>query len=249
MGAAASIQTTVNTLNEKISNKLEQSAEASASANCDIEIGNIIFRQNRGCNVTVKNLCSSKADAQLDAVIKAAAETFDTLTPEQKAYVPSLFTAALNIQTSVNTVVKDFETYVKQKCKSDAIIKNKLKIQNILIDECAAPAGTTTNFEFINSGTSQGICAIKSLMDVTTKASTNISPTQSAGFGYQYYIIAAIVAIIGLMLLYYIKRMFFMSTQDKIKVILASKPDVHWTSYIDTFFSHIPTVVDISKQK
>ncbi|ASK51265.1 Myristylated IMV envelope protein [Eptesipox virus] len=248
MGAAASIQTTVNTLSEKISNKLEQTAEATASTNCDIEIGNIIFRQNKGCNVTVKNLCSSKADAQLDAVVKAAAETFETLTPEQKAYVPSLFTAALNIQTSVNTVVKDFETYVKQKCKSDSVIKNKLKVQNILIDECASPPGTTTNFEFINSGTSQGICAIKTLMDVTTKASTNISPKQSTGFGYQYYIIAAVVVILALLFVYYTKRMFFMSTQDKIKVILASKPDVHWTSYIDTFFSHVPTVVDVSRQ-
>ncbi|ABI99053.1 myristylated IMV envelope protein [Deerpox virus W-1170-84] len=249
MGAAASVQTTVNTLNEKISNKLEQTAEASAIAKCDIEIGSITFRQNRGCNVTVKNLCSAKADAQLDAVLKAATETYDSLTPEQKAYVPGLMTAALNIQTSVNTVVKDFESYVKQKCTSKAVIDNKLKIQNIFIDECAAPPGTPTNFEFINSGTSQGICAIKTLMDVTTKASTTISPSQSSGYGYQAYVIAAVAVIFAMLFLYYAKRMLFMSTQDKIKIILANKPEVHWTSYLDTFFSNIPTIVDENNAK
>ncbi|QQG31547.1 Myristylated IMV envelope protein [Swinepox virus] len=247
MGAAASIQTTVNTLNQKISNKLEQSAEASAEAKCDIEIGNITFRQNRGCNVIVKNLCSAQANAQLDAVIKAATETYDSLTPDQKAYVPGLLTAALNIQTSVNTVVKDFETYVKQTCTSKSVIDNKLKIRNIFIDECAAPAGTTTNFEFINSGTSQGICAIKTLMDVTTKASTNIAPNQSSGYGYQYYIIAVVIVILSMIFLYYAKKMLFTSTKDKIKLILASKPDVHWTSYIDTFFSNVPTVIEEPK--
>ncbi|AAR07416.1 60R [Yaba monkey tumor virus] len=244
MGAAASIQTTVNTLNEKISNTLEQSASAEAQTNCDIEIGSIVFRQNRGCNVTVKNLCSSDADAQLEAVIKAANETYESLTPEQKAYVPGLMTAALNIQTSVNTVVKDFENHVKQTCNSKSVVDNKLKIQNIFIDECAAPPGTITNFEFINSGTSKGICAIKTLMNVTTKASTNISPNQSSGYGYQVYVIAAIAIVLSMIFLYYAKKMFFTSTKDKIKLILASKPEVHWSSYIDTFFSDSPTVIE-----
>nr|AXB34792.1 L1R [Sheeppox virus] len=244
MGAAASIQTTVNTLNEKISSNLEQTAEATAEAKCDIEIGNIVFRQNKGCNVTVKNLCSSKAESQLDAILKAATETYDSLTPDQKAYVPGLITAALNIQTSVNTVVKDFETYVKQKCTSKSVIDNKLKIHNIFIDECVAPTGTTTNFEFINSGTSQGICAIKTLMDVTTKASTKFSPSQSSGYGYQFYIIAAVVVILSMVFLYYVKKMLFTSTKDKIKIILANKPEVHWTCYLDTFFSNTPTFIE-----
>nr|WGO62688.1 putative myristylated IMV envelope protein [Wadden Sea poxvirus] len=243
MGAAASIQTTVNTLNQKISSKLEQSANASANINCDIEIGNIIFRKNRGCNITVKNLCSSEADAQLDAIISAATETFESLTPEQKAYVPGMFTAALNIQTNVNTVVKDFENYVKQTCSSDSVVNNKLKVQNLFIEECYAPEGTTTNFIFINSGTSKGICGVKTLLDITTKANTNISPSQSSGYGYQIYIIAFVVVILTMVFLYYAKKMLFTSTQDKIKLILANKPDVHWTTYLDTFFSNSPTII------
>ncbi|APG58277.1 protein L1 [BeAn 58058 virus] len=243
MGAAASIQTTVNTLNEKISSTLEQTAEASATTKCDVDIGNIIFKQNRGCNVTVKNLCSSNATAQLDSVVKAATETYESLTPDQKAYVPGLMTAALNIQTSVNTVIKDFENHVKQKCTSKAVTENKLKIQNILIDDCAGTPSGPTNLEFINTGTSQGICAIKTLMDVTTKATSKIAPSQSAGSGFQYYIIGFVIVILAMLFLYYAKKMFFTSTNDKIKIILANKPDVHWTSYIDTFFSNPTTVV------
>ncbi|AAF14943.1 m55R [Myxoma virus] len=242
MGAAASVQTTVNTLTQKISSSLEQTSSASAQTNCEVEIGNISFKKNTGCNVTVKNLCSANANSQLDSVLSAATETYDSLTPEQKAYVPSLMTAALNIQTSVNTVVKDFENYVRQKCTADSVVNNKLKVQNIVIDECAAADGSSTNFEFINTGSSQGICAVKTLLDVTTKASTDISPRQSSGYGYQFYVIAAVVLILSMIFMYYAKKMLFTSTKDKIKIILANKPDVHWTSYLDTFFSTVHSV-------
>ncbi|AST09481.1 IMV membrane protein [NY_014 poxvirus] len=236
MGAAASIQTSVNTLSERISTKLIQEANASAETNCEIEIGSFIIRKNNGCNVTVKNLCSANADAQLEAVLSAATETYSSLTPEQKAYVPAMFTAALNIQTTVNTVVRDFENYIKQTCNSDAVVNNKLKIQNIFIDECTALPGSNTTLEFINTGTSKGNCAIKALMDITTKANTQIAPRQIAGTGVQFYIIAIAVVVLGFLFIYYAKRMLFTSTNDKIKIILANKENVHWTTYMDVFF-------------
>ncbi|AEN03657.1 IMV membrane protein [Yokapox virus] len=236
MGAAASIQTTVNTLSERISSKLIQEANASAETKCDIDIGSFIIRKNNGCNVTVKNLCSANADAQLEAVLSAATETYASLTPEQKAYVPAMFTAALNIQTSVNTVVRDFENYVRQTCNSSAVVDNKLKIQNVFIDECNAIPGENTTLEFINAGTSKGNCAIKSLLDVTTKATTQITPKQIAGTGIQFYIIAIVVIVLAFLFIYYAKRMLFTSTNDKIKLILANKENVHWTTYMDVFF-------------
>ncbi len=243
MGVSASVQTTVNTINERIKHELQQTANASATANCEITIGDIIFHKNVGCNMSVKNMCSAQADAQLDAILKAVEQTYEELKPEQKAYVPGYLTAALNIQTSVNTVVKDFENYVKQTCNSDAVVNDKIKVKNFVIDECTSPPGTLMMFEFVNTGTSKGNCGIKAVMDVLTKSSTKVTPTQSSGTGFQYYIIAAVVVVLAMVFLYYAKRMLFTSTQDKIKLILAEKPDVHWTTYIDTFFTNSPTVV------
>lgn len=243
MGAAASVQTTVTTLNERISNKLEQSASASATANCNVSIGNIYFGRNNGCNVLVKNMCSANADAQLDAIVKAATEVYNELSEEQKAYAPSLLTAALNIQTNVSTVTKDFETYVKQACKADAVVNNTIKVQNLRVDECSAPSGMLMTFEFINTGTSVGNCAMKALLDVLTKSSDRISGVQNTGTDIRWYVIVAAVVACVLLVLWYAKRMLFTSTQDKIKLILASKPDVHWTTFLDTFFSSAPTVL------
>ncbi|QHG62620.1 myristylated IMv envelope protein [Cetacean poxvirus 1] len=244
MGAAASIQTTVNTISENISSKLQQTASASATTECDVTIGNIIFGSNYGCNMTVRNMCSANADAQLEAIMKAVAETYDSLKPEQKAYVPGLLSAALNIQTSVDTAVKDFETYVTQTCKADSVVKNKLKIQNIIINECRAPSGSIMTFNFINTGTSVGNCGIKAIMDVLTKSSTDISPKQSANIGSNIYVIVALVVIVTMLFFYYLKKMLITSTKDKVKIILANKPDVHWTTYLDTFFSQSPSIIE-----
>lgn len=241
MGAAASIQTTVTTVSERIRNELEQSAAASATANCDVTIGSLIIRKNTGCSVSVRNMCSANADAQLDAVMKAVSATFNDLTADQKAYVPELLTAALNIQTTVTTAVKDFETYVRQTCKSDAVVHNKIKVQNVFIDECAAPpGGGTTNLEFVNTGTAVGNCGVKAVMDVVSKASTTASSNQTANAGYNALVVGAVVVLLAAVFAWYAKKMLFTSTYDKIKIALANKPVVHWTTYLDTFFTEFP---------
>lgn len=243
MGAAASVQTTVNTLNQRISKKLEQTAEASATANCLVDIGSIIFRKNYGCNVLVRNMCSAKAEAQLQAIVQAVEETYNELSDDQKAYAPSLLAAALNIQTNVTTIVKDFENYVNQKCHAASVVNNTIKIQNVEVDECSAPAGMLMTFEFLNTGTSVGNCAMKAVLDVLTKSSDRVSGRQTAGTKVNWYILAAIIGAVLVFFLFFLRKMFFTSTQDKIKLILASKPEVHWTTYLDTFFSNSPTVL------
>ncbi|ASC55592.1 myristylated IMV envelope protein-like protein [Seal parapoxvirus] len=244
MGAAASIQTTVTTISERIRNELEQSASASATADCSVTIGSLIIRKNTGCSVSVRNMCSANADAQLDAVMKAVSTTFNDLSADQKAYVPGLLTAALNIQTTVTTAVKDFETYVKQTCKSDSVVHNKIKVQNIVMDECSSPpGGGTTHLEFVNTGTAVGNCGVKAVMDVVAKASTSVRNEQVANKGYQTIVIAAVVAILAAVFAWYAKKMLFTSTRDKIRLALANKPVVHWTTYLDTFFTELPSSV------
>ncbi|AKC03473.1 myristylated IMV envelope protein [Bovine papular stomatitis virus] len=244
MGAAASIQTTVTTINERIRNELQQTASASATADCDVTIGSLIIRKNLGCSVSVQNMCSADASAQLDAVMKAVSSTFNDLSADQKAYVPGLLTAALNIQTTVTTAVKDFENYVRQTCTADSVIHNKIKVQSIVMDECASPpGGQTTHLEFINTGTASGNCGVKAVMDVLAKASTTVKDQQVAGKGYQTIIIAVVVAILAAVFAWYARRMLFTSTADKIKLELAKKPVVHWTTYLDTFFTEFPPSV------
>ncbi|ATI21168.1 IMV membrane protein [Eastern grey kangaroopox virus] len=243
MGAAASVQTTVTSINKKIVEKLEQSASASAEAHCDVSIGNIFFGNNRGCNVLVKNMCSAQADAQMQAIIDAVREVYEDLSEDQKAYAPSLLTAALNIQTNVNTISQDFETFVKQKCSSSAVVNDRIKIQNVRIENCSAPPGQLVTFEFVNTGTSQGNCAMKTVMDVLTKSSDRVSGVQHTGNDFSKYLYIFAGAVCFLALLYYLKKLFFVSTRDKIKMILAKKPDVHWTTLLDTFFSSPPAIL------
>ncbi|ANS71149.1 imv membrane protein [Pteropox virus] len=243
MGASVSVQTVVNTINDKIRTKLEQQASASATAVCDVTIGSLIIRKNLGCSVSVRNLCSAQADAQLDAILSAVTDVYNNLSDSQKAYVPELLTASLNIQTTVNTAVKDFETYLKQTCNSDAIIHNKIKVQNVVMDECASPPGAITHIDFTNTGTAKGNCGVKAVLDVLTKASTKESSSQIANIPTYYLIIAIVLVIFAMIFLYYAKHMLVTSTTDKIKLILASKPDVHWTTYLDTFYTYSPSVL------
>ena len=84
---------------------------------------------------------------------------------------------------------------------------------------------------------------MKALLDVLTKSSDRISGVQNTGTDIRWYVIVAAVVACVLLVLWYAKRMLFTSTQDKIKLILASKPDVHWTTFLDTFFSSAPTVL------
>ncbi|AWU47105.1 IMV myristylated membrane protein [Sea otter poxvirus] len=243
MGASVSVQTVVNNINDKIRTRLEQQASASSTAVCDITIGSLIIKKNLGCSVSVRNLCSAQSDAQIDAILSAVTDVYNNLSDEQKSYVPGLLTASLNIQTTVNTAIKDFETYVKQTCNADAIIHNKIKVQSIVMDECASPPGATTHIDFTNTGTAKGNCGVKAVLDVIAKASTNEASRQYSNIPTPYMYIAIAVIAIAMIFLYYAKHMLFTSTQDKIKLILASKPDVHWTTYLDTFYTYSPSIL------
>ncbi|ABJ08973.1 myristylated IMV envelope protein [Nile crocodilepox virus] len=238
MGAAASLQTTVNNINQKISNKLVQTASASATANCKVNIGSLRFHTNKGCAVNIRNLCSADAKASVQSILDAVSESYDGLTSAQKAFAPSLLTAALNIQTDVNNVVKDFETYVKQTCLADSVLNSTITVNDIDMGDCQAPQGTIMNFEFVNAGTASANCAMKAVLDVLTKSSDKIASDQVSNNDFRYYIYGAIAiaAIVGLFLtLYYVKKMFVMSTDDKIKLSLANREVPHWLTLLDTY--------------
>ncbi|CCU56438.1 IMV membrane protein (Cop-L1R) [Mythimna separata entomopoxvirus 'L'] len=211
MGASASINTIVSDITNRVENRLEQTAEASATAICRVNIGSISFQSTQGCVVSVSNLCSAQAVAQVDAVVNATIEFYNDLTFEQKQEAPTWFTLAYGINTTVTTIENDFKNLIEQRCKSDALLESEITVQNILVKDCRAPRDQIVNFTFTNTGTASGQCAISALLDLQVSGSNQVSASQSQGLDLSTIIIYVIIAVIVIAVAYVIVK--FASTK------------------------------------
>lgn len=225
MGASASINTIVSTINNRVENKFIQEANASAQAICKVSIGRKMFSEINGCTISVKNLCSASAEAQVDAVIDAAIEFYNDLTFEQKQEAPSWFTASFGMSTTVSTITNDFRQLIEQRCKSEALLNSEITVQDITVKNCSAPsADGIVTFEFINSGTAAGQCAIFALVDLQVSGSNKVAATQSQGLDWSTIIWPVVICVIALgvlYLLYYLRSYLIVSPKDKIKMELS----------------------------
>jgi hypothetical protein len=199
MGASASVNTIVTNITNRVETKLIQRAEASAIATCRVDIGSISIRNNRGCVVEVKNLCSALAVAQVDAVVDASIEFYNSLTTEQKQEAPRWFTVGWGLNTTVNNIENDFRQHIEQTCKSEAILDSTITIQDITIENCTAPPSEgIVRFTFTNAGTAAGQCAIGLLLDLQVGGANDVSSRQTQGFDLGAivpYIVAGIVLV------------------------------------------------------
>ena len=84
MGTAASLQTNVTNINNTLTNRIKQEAQASAETKCSIDIENITFNKTNGCAISLKNECYSNAEASMKLVSEVLAEFYNNLENNQK---------------------------------------------------------------------------------------------------------------------------------------------------------------------
>lgn len=238
MGGSISVQTVVQRITNEVNNTLINNAGASATANCIVTIGTIGFVSSNNCAIKIANNCSASATAAIGAVSDAVIKLFNNMTDEQQNAGAQLFTASLNIQTSQKDLVNDFNTYIENNCKTDALLNNVIKIENISYGSCSA--STPMDLTFINTGQASANCVInvvnKILVEATNQQSASLSNTNS-----NMLIILGLIVLAGLaasiIIVYMLKGIFIMSPKDKIKLELAKKtnPDI-FTRYTHNFY-------------
>ncbi|AAC97691.1 ORF MSV183 putative myristylated membrane protein, Molluscum contagiosum virus MC069R (vaccinia L1R) homolog, similar to GB:U60315 [Melanoplus sanguinipes entomopoxvirus] len=224
MGASASVNTIVSNINNRVENSLTQEASASATANCNVEIGSITFKSTKGCVVEVSNLCSAQAEASVDAVVNATIDFYNDLSFEQKQEAPAWFTAAFGVNTTTTNITNDFKNIVEQRCKADAVLNSSITVNNITVADCVAPESEgVIKFTFTNSGTAAGQCAISALLDLQVAGSNTVSAKQTTGTDwtviFAYVALVAGIAIIA-GIFYYIYKLR-LSPKDKVNIELA----------------------------
>lgn len=195
MGTAASLQTNVTNINNTLTNRIKQEAEASAQTKCTITIDSIIFNRTKGCAITLKNECYSDAQASMKLVSEVLAEFYNNLENNQKQEAASWFTTTFGIATNVNNVVNDFTNHMEQTCNARAENEVGITVKNVIINDCTAPEGQVLKMEFINMAQSQGVCAMEMFNNLVTTASTDIANKQSQGLDWSKLIWPIVIAI------------------------------------------------------
>jgi hypothetical protein len=221
MGASASVQTAINNISNTIKLQLTNDASAHAESKCQIEIGSITFEKTSGCKLHFYNYCSSIAEIKLESIIKAVTDFISTLDNTQKQESASWFTATFNISTTANNLSHNFEQVIKQKCDSNAIVDEKIDIDNITIKECNAPQGQILTFDFINTGTATGRCAMKLINNVLVTGLNDITNKQSQGTSWSillWPIIIFVTLVIIIFFIYSIMNKKLLSSKDKIEL-------------------------------
>lgn len=229
MGASASIQTIVNDIVNETKTELKNNAKASSEAKCNIEFGKVHFKKTKGCTIKMTNICSSEAAASIDAVLDASFKVYQNLSNEQKEEGAKLFTLKTNIQTTVNNIRNNFKTYIENTCDSSTRIENGIRVQDFIVDECQAPEGQLLIFEFLNSGQAKASCGIKTILDITSTAATEIANTQkSINVNTIMWICLGLgIPLVLGVILYWFKDAFIIKSKDRIEIELAKKNSIY----------------------
>ena len=188
MGANAS--STVSKITNSISNEIDQSAGASATAECKIKTGDIILKNSKQCTVTNKNACGAKASAVIDATVNAAATAYSEATTDQKTGI----LPGINSSSTDTDIKNAIRNVLIQKCQSDTSLTNEIIAGNLVLDGCEGSA-----IQNINSGDAEAQCGIKTLLQSVVDTTAKASTTQATGQlfdlgGNSTYIIASSVS-------------------------------------------------------
>ena len=232
MGTSLGLNTTVNNIQTNINSSLIQKANASAQANCTVNMGNITFGKigGAGCTVEVTNLCSANATAAVDAVLDAVFKSFNELTTENKQAAATAFSNTAGINTTVNNIQNNFNVYVEQNCGATSDINLIINTQNISIGDCAPT--TPVVLKFTNSGNAKANCIIGLVQKVIVSSANEIATknTQSSAYGY------FVMAILGLggmfcfvVYIWIIKRVIAPTNEEKIRLALAQRAQLPWS--------------------
>lgn len=235
MGVAASIQTNVTNLTNKIKNEIEQKTTANASTKCTINIENINFSETNGCSIKLINNCRAEADVTMSIISEVLADFYNNIDNTQKQEAASWFTATYGIATNVNNVVNDFSNYLSQTCNAQAQTDLGISVKNVTINKCTAPEGQTLAMEFINTGSSRAICSMQIFNNLVATASSDISNKQSQGLDWSKLIWPICIAVVIIGAIYLISKLLIdkiPSNKERIEM-LKNKKDNYATRISD----------------
>lgn len=236
MGVGASFNTTTNNISTSISQSLIEKVGASATADCNVTIGSISFTENKGCSVTVSNMCSASATGALDAVLDGAFNAFDQLTTSNQQDAAQLFSATLGVNTTITNIKKDFSNYIEQECGANSNLNQNITIQNIDLGKCSAPGNTPINFNFINSGSVSANCAIGIIQKILVDASNSVATSNEQSSIMGLLVIGFILIagmFFGLIYIWYIKQILFRTTEDNIRMNWSKRDTLPWVLELD----------------
>ena len=191
----ANVSQSVSNVSNKISQELQQNANASASAQCSVKTGDIILNNAKRCSVTNENRCIADSSAALDAISKAAAESLSMASNEQK----TVLIPGVNVNNTSQSMATEIRNILKQRCQSNAALAQEIAAGNIIINGCE-----DSNIYNTNAGSASANCGIKTIMDTINKASTTQNSKQTTGDlfgGTSGLVIGMIVAMVVIILL------------------------------------------------
>lgn len=215
MGANVSVNNTVQTINNTISNYIEQKGSASASEECLVKIDNVSITKSKNCSVKIENNCIAKASVSLVSVADLATKVYNDFNNDQKgAAAAALFNTSLNNAVQVSTT--DISNKVSQLCSAESTNINKIEIKNVVIDQCESvePLYMT----YINTGTAEANCISSLAVKLASEVATKETQKQTGAFSLENIILY--VGIFGVLatFLYYIYIIIskYVKTADEI---------------------------------
>lgn len=168
----ANVSKTTSKITNTIANEIDQSSSASATAECSIKTGNIVMKNAKGCQVLNKNSCGASASAVIDATVNAAADAFSQATTAQKTKL----LPGINASSTKQDIKNEISNVLKQKCQSNANVRNSILSQDIIIDGCE-----NSSIQNINVGDAVAMCGIRAVMQAATTAGVKADTTQATG--------------------------------------------------------------------
>lgn len=223
MGASTTVQTTVNKIRQNVVNTLENSAEASSGATCNLTIGSIKATGLRNCTLKIENMCTAKAEAAVSAMTSAIIQSYRQLDNESKAEAAKLFTINTSVQTTVTDIEDNFTNHVENKCRAQAEAEVNLKIKDIQISECISDFGIM-EITFVNAGNAHASCVMELITDMEAEAVSDISNRMSAGLDITSILIVIMVGVVILGGIYLLnKRIYRPDPEDQRKLKLIEK--------------------------
>lgn len=207
MGTAASIQTNVTNIINSIENTVDQKIKTNGKIKCKISIDSIKFIKTNGCVASFENKCYAQADGLMETVQDIMINFYNNLDINQKQEAAAWFTATFGVATTTTNIQNIFKNTVNQTCEAYAEANNNITVKTIEINDCNAPDGESLVFKFINAGTAKAQCAMKVVTDLTVTATNDIKVKQSQGLDWSKLIWPISIALIIILIIYYITRL------------------------------------------
>lgn len=168
----ANVSKTVENITNNVSNIIDNTASASAGADCSITTGNIILKNSKNSSVTNENKCGASASAALDAVVDASANAFMMATNAQKTNI----LPGINVNSSLQDIKNEIRNKLNQKCQAGSSTTMEIANGDITID-----GSENCHIKNINFGNVVSNCGIRSVINATLGAEQTTQTTQETG--------------------------------------------------------------------